>query len=252
MDQTSRPKKTQKKDALSRIPRYLQVATALRQRINSGQWTVGSKIATLEQLENEFQVARVTIRQAVDLLQQEGLLKSEQGRGTFVIKSQGPGRWLQLATDWHSLMEPIKHNTLKLLPVETPYPPRIEAAEGIPAAAYAHIYSLQLRGEQPYALVRVHVAKDIYDRAPETFQKQVALGVLADMKDVRIARAHQTLLVGSADVHAAVDLRLPFGAPVVEARCVVSDVDERVIYVGEIVYRGDVVRINIELLNGER
>ncbi len=131
MDQSSKPKKAAKKDALSRIPRYLQVATALRQRINTGQWTVGEKIATLEQLENEFQVARVTVRQAVDLLQQEGLLKSEQGRGTFVTKSQGPGRWLQLATDWHSLMEPIKHNTLKHLPIETIHQPRIEFRGGL-------------------------------------------------------------------------------------------------------------------------
>jgi GntR family transcriptional regulator len=252
MDQSSKPKKAAKKDALSRIPRYLQVATALRQRINTGQWTVGEKIATLEQLENEFQVARVTVRQAVDLLQQEGLLKSEQGRGTFVTKSQGPGRWLQLATDWHSLMEPIKHNTLKHLPIETIHQPRIESEEGSPAESYAHIYSLQLRDDQPYALARVHVAQDIYDRSPEAFQKQVALGVLADMEDLKIARAHQMLSVGSADVYAAVHLRLPFGAPVVEARCIVKDANERIVYVGEIVYRGDVVRINIELLNGER
>jgi hypothetical protein len=40
-------KKTTASDTLSRIPRYLQVATALRQRINSGQWAVGEKIATL-------------------------------------------------------------------------------------------------------------------------------------------------------------------------------------------------------------
>ncbi len=72
------------------------------------------------------------------------------------------------------------------------------------------------------------------------------------MEDLKIARAHQMLSVGSADVYAAVHLRLPFGAPVVEARCIVKDANERIVYVGEIVYRGDVVRINIELLNGER
>jgi GntR family transcriptional regulator len=250
MDQSSKAKKTPRKDALSRIPRYLQVATALRQRIHSGQWAVGGKIATLEQLEHEFRVARVTIRQAVDLLQQEGLLKSEQGRGTFVTRSQAPVRWVQLATDWDALMAPIKDNTLQHLPIETGYPPRIEAGEGTPAASYDQIYSLQLREEQPYALARVYVAKDIYDKAPEAFQKQVALGVLADIKGIKIAHAHQTLQVGCADVHAAVHLRLPFGAPVVEVHCIVTDVDDRVIYVGDIVYRGDVVRMKIELLRG--
>ena len=69
-------------DADSRVPRYLQVASALRRRIRDGRWAVGDKIATLEELEREFGVARVTVRQAIDLLQGEGLVKSFQGRGT--------------------------------------------------------------------------------------------------------------------------------------------------------------------------
>jgi GntR family transcriptional regulator len=238
-------------DALSRIPRYLQVATALRQRINSGYWAVGEKIATLEQLEKEFQVARVTVRQAVDLLQHEGLLRSEQGRGTFVTKSAAIGRWLQLATDWDSLIRPIKRNTLTHLPIDHEHMPRIEEDEGTAADAYAYIYSLQNRGDQPFALARVHVAKDIYDPSAPAFKSHVALAVIADMPEAKIARAHQTLSVGSADIHAANYLRLPFGAPVVEARCIVTDIDDRVIYVGEITYRGDVVCINIEMLNND-
>ncbi len=239
-------------DALSRIPRYLQVATALRHRINSGQWQVGEKISTLEQLEAEFQVARVTIRQAVDVLQQEGLLKSEQGRGTFVTKSPSPGRWLQLATDWDSLIRPIKRNTLNHLTIEQKYKPRIAEGEGNPADDYHLIYSQQLRDEQPYGLARVHVATDVYERAAEEFETRIALAVIAEMDDLPVSRAHQTLSVGSADVYAARHLLIPFGSPVVEARCIVKDMDDRVIYVGEIVYRGDVVRINIELLNEDR
>ena len=63
---------------------------------------VGDKIATLEELEREFNVARVTVRQAIELLQSEGLLKSHQGRGTFVTKTVEHDRWLQLATDWEN------------------------------------------------------------------------------------------------------------------------------------------------------
>src|SRR6516162_7903268 len=72
--------------AHSRIPRYLQVASVLRRRIRDGVWGVGSKISTIEELEREFRVARVTVRQAIDLLQTEGLVKPVQGRGTFVTK----------------------------------------------------------------------------------------------------------------------------------------------------------------------
>ena len=63
-----------------------------------------------------------------------------------------------------------------------------------------------------------------------------------------IARAHQTLSVGAADVETARHLRLPLNAPTVEARCVVTDRRGVAIYVGEIIYRGDVVHLDIELI----
>ena len=75
-------------DADSRIPRYLRVASVLRRRIRDGHWAVGERIATLEALEREFGVARVTVRQAIDMLQSEGLVKSFQGRGTFVTDAR--------------------------------------------------------------------------------------------------------------------------------------------------------------------
>ena len=68
----------------SPIPRYAQLADLLRQRIARGLWRTGERCRSLEELMREFDVARVTVRQAVDLLAREGLLSAQQGRGTFV------------------------------------------------------------------------------------------------------------------------------------------------------------------------
>jgi GntR family transcriptional regulator len=237
-------------DADSRVPRYLQVASALRRRIRDGRWAVGDKIATLEELEREFDVARVTVRQAIELLQSEGLLKSHQGRGTFVTKTVEHDRWLQLATDWESLIAPIRDHVPELLTSDTDgdTTPRIEEGDGIPAPAYVAIRSVQKRGGKPYAYARVHVAKHIYARAPKAFASRVALAVLSDMKGLGIARAHQTVVVGAADVDTAQHLGVPLNAPTAEARCIVADKDGVAIYVGEITYPGDYVRLNIELI----
>ena len=89
----------------SRVPLYLQVASVMRQRINSGYWADGEQISTLEELEEEFSLARVTIRQAIELLRAEGLLQAQQGRGTFVSGRAVNNRWLDLATDFDSLVE---------------------------------------------------------------------------------------------------------------------------------------------------
>jgi GntR family transcriptional regulator len=242
-------KASRRADAIGRLPRYLQVASALRRRIHDGVWQLGDKIATLKQLEREFDVARVTVRQSIQLLQAEGLLKSYQGRGTFVTGMLKNERWLQLATDWDNLIAPIRENVIERLPGAKKAAPVISAENGRRAAAYTFIRSVQKRGDEPYAFARVHIATHIHARAPKLFARRPALAVLAEMKGIDIAHAHQTVSVSAADIEAATYLGTALNAPTAEARCVVTDTDNVVIYVGEITYRGDVVRLNIELID---
>lgn len=239
-------------DAGSRVPRYLQVASALRRRISEGFWPVGGRIATLEELEEEFGVARVTVRQAIDLLASEGLVKSHQGRGTFVTKAPDTDRWLQLATDWQSLVAPIRDNIPHPLPPLPDLPPRIEDGDGNPADNYVFLRSIQKRAGKPFAYARIHIAKHVHQRAPKAFATRVALAVLSEIKNLELSRAHQTLAIGAADIEAARLLEIPLNAPTAEARCVVADASGTIIYVGEITYPGDCVRLNIELIPGAR
>ena len=235
-------------DAGSRIPRYLQVASVLRRRIRDGRWAVGDKIATLEELEREFGVARVTVRQAIDLLQGEGMVKSFQGRGTFVTKAPDNDRWIQLATDWDSLIAPIRNNVPHPLPAGQQPPPRLEEGDGAPAPAYVFLRSVQKQAGRTYAYARVHLAKHIHARAPKLFASRVALAVLSELKGLEISRAHQTLAIGAADMEAAQALGIALNAPTAEARCVVADASGTVVYIGEITYPGDRVHLNIELI----
>lgn len=241
-----------RQDADSRVPRYLQVASVLRRRIRDGHWAVGDKIATLEELEREFGVARVTVRQAIDLLQGEGLVKSFQGRGTFVTKAIENDRWIQLATDWESLIAPIRDNVPHLLPSDPQPAPRIEDGDGLPAPAYVFLRSIQKHADKPYAYARVHIAKHVHAKAPKQFSTRVALAVLSEMKGLAISRAHQTLAIGAADIETARYLEIALNAPTAEARCIVTDSSGVVVYVGEITYPGDCVLLNIELIAQER
>ena len=69
----------------SRSPLYLQVAEILRQRLERGLWPSGTLLPTLNELVEEFSVAKITVRQAVMLLVNEGYLESKRGKGTIVI-----------------------------------------------------------------------------------------------------------------------------------------------------------------------
>jgi GntR family transcriptional regulator of arabinose operon len=68
-------------------PLYIQVSDILRQRILEGVWEDGAVIPPECQLCQEFAIARGTLRQALNKLDQESFLRREQGRGTFVTWS---------------------------------------------------------------------------------------------------------------------------------------------------------------------
>src|SRR4051794_28183739 len=140
----------------SRVPLYIQVASVMRQRISARQWRPGQKISTLAELEQEFQVARVTVRQAIDILREEGLLRCQQGRGTFVAEKPPSRHWFKLATDWNVLIATIKDNVPRQLKVDNaPAMPVLQEGEGVLAPDYVFLRSVQFKEGEPYGIVNL-------------------------------------------------------------------------------------------------
>lgn len=66
-------------------PLYRQLAAVLRERITDGTYPANRRIPSEAQLATEFGVHRSTVRQALDILREEGRIVGVQGRGTFVM-----------------------------------------------------------------------------------------------------------------------------------------------------------------------
>ncbi len=73
---------------MARLPMYRKIADAIREKISSGDYKVGTALPTEAQLREEFSVSRVTVRQAIKLLVENGELESKQGSGTYVKESK--------------------------------------------------------------------------------------------------------------------------------------------------------------------
>ncbi|MHA2789628.1 GntR family transcriptional regulator [Corynebacterium sp. S7] len=71
---------------MARKSAYVAIAEVLRRRIESREYEPGDRLPAERELVAEFDVARMTIRHALDLLQMEGLIDRRRGRtgGTFV------------------------------------------------------------------------------------------------------------------------------------------------------------------------
>lgn len=231
---------------------YAQVAAVLRQRIRSGAWRPGAQLPTLESLSAEFGVARVTLRQALGLLEREGLIWRRRGRGTFVTEDASV-QWLHVGSSWEELVHSLEGNWARPIDSEdVAQVPGFEERDGLPAPNYRHLRRVHGREARAHALVDLYLDRRLYDMTPKRFDKEMLIPVLEELPSVRIADARQTLSIGTADHAVAAALDIPIGAPVGLMRRVLKDDVGTVIYVGDVAYRGDVVKIEIDLERGRQ
>ncbi len=70
------------------LPVYIQIHNDLKQKIEAGSWQVGTRIPSERKLAETYHVSRMTLRQAVQTLIDEGLLRRAIGSGTFVTNQK--------------------------------------------------------------------------------------------------------------------------------------------------------------------
>lgn len=70
---------------MSQLQRYAEIASHLRSQITAGELSPGDELPSEAELCRQFATARGTVRQAVALLRQEGMVSSGQGRRSRVL-----------------------------------------------------------------------------------------------------------------------------------------------------------------------
>ncbi|WZU00109.1 GntR family transcriptional regulator [Erysipelothrix sp. D19-032] len=83
---------------------YLEVAQQIKKDILSGRYPVGSYIPTERELEEMFVVSKITVRNAVEILSNEGYLEKKSGKGTTVLSNRLFNR-LSKANSFSSILE---------------------------------------------------------------------------------------------------------------------------------------------------
>ncbi|MGM0239952.1 winged helix-turn-helix domain-containing protein [Enterococcus sp. AZ103] len=73
---------------MHRTPKYVQVYNQILLMIKRSQFAPGSKLPSEEKLTNDFNVSRVTLRTALSLLKEDGVISSIHGQGHFVTMTE--------------------------------------------------------------------------------------------------------------------------------------------------------------------
>ena len=230
-------------------PLYSRIAMLMRQRILGGQWRPESQIPTIEELMAEFGASRVTIRLALDMLERDGLIERFRGRGTFVTDRAAGLYRIRLGQEWRSLIEALEGTIPRLL--ETVEDVRPQGDEGLGecslAESYIRLKRVHVRQNIAFAVMHIHLDRRWYAQAVDRFNHELIIPVLQSLDGLKIGSAHQSLSIGCAEPDIAAHLGVPIGVPVGMLRRVICDENDVAVYVGDYTYRGDMVRMEVDL-----
>lgn len=124
------------------IPYHYQLRELLRDEIAAGRWEVGERLPSERELCETFNLSRTTVREAIDALVNEGLLRREKGRGTFVAEPKILESLLQTPIGFmDSMLEQGYHVETRVLRMEIVPVPRTIAHE------------LRLRSDEPVTVI---------------------------------------------------------------------------------------------------
>lgn len=205
-----------------RIALYLRVANSLRGRIADGEWRPATQLPIIKDLAKKYRVSLVTVRQALGILAGDGLVEGGQGRGTFVretVRSVRDNPNLRAAINDRLALPP--GTTIKILGRETTTDlPDDLAPDDVPRhPKYVCIRKLHLQDGEPFAVITVTVAQQIYRLFPKGADKTTKiLRLLMDYGQLVLSRSRIELVVTYADSEMSTLLQCPVMAALVRIR----------------------------------
>ena len=232
------------------VPRYHQIAEALRARISAGGLTAGQRLDNQRQLAQSFGVTLMTLRQALDVLAREGLITRRHGLGTFVAPPPVDYDILQfrtLAGDLSAVGEDVATRFLRSRfgRADRRVAQELGLAEG---ARMFVLERLRLVDGQPLSFQVSHLPAAIGEEAAKADLTVTPLRhVLSFKLGIEITAARETVSAETLPARAARELGCAAGAPCFRSDRVSTDAESHPIVYDRVFIPGDRFRITRQL-----
>jgi GntR family transcriptional regulator len=202
------------------------------------------------ELSEQFAVSRMTARQALTELANEGVLRREQGRGTFVAEPKLEQRLTRLtgfSEDMHRRGLISGARVLQLTQIAAT--PLVATALHLePGAPVMLLERLRLAQGQPMAIEASHLHFSGYQELlQQEFTDTSLYSLLAHSHDILPTRAEQQVEASICQPRERELLGLPAGAPVLRNRRITYDQHDHPFEYAISVYRGDRYILYVEL-----
>lgn len=234
-------------DKSSPIPVYYQLKQAFLENIQKGIWCEGQCIESERQLSERYNVSRMTIRQALGELVQEGMLVREKGKGTFVCEHKVQQK------DMMSFSEIVK-NSNKTLKTKVLEFEQIDTPEDLlsffPYDKLYRINRMRIVNGEAVANEIVYIPCQYSGRIDEHMLEGSLFEILA-------GRGYEVDYCESSIQAVLIDKRLKqlfnitYEAPLLKTINKTFTKDERVLFLEEAIYRSDKYILQVNMLRRE-
>lgn len=236
-------------------PKYENAYRVILGRLKAGRYPVGGRMPTEGELAKHFDVSRVTIRRALDMLVQDGYVESKQGSGYRVL-TISPASDTCLTSFTDATLRAGKEPTSRFMSLTHYAPGAPEIAnlpEDMPETEITRIVRLRLVDGRPAMLVVTFAPRGLLKDAiqadfPETGPGQSILRILSDRFGLDWSAACEDISPVLADAHLAETFETEVGQPLLKQACSAFDETGGVVF-HEDVYRAGSVSFNLSQSN---
>jgi GntR family transcriptional regulator len=206
------------KSRVSPFPLYFKVMLEIRENILSGKWSPGFRTPGELELARQFGVSVITIRQALGQLVQEGYVRRERAKGTFVNWTGPLRQSINLEVEAEDLVTLNRYGTsFKLIAIGPIDPPK-EIRQDFRLAANENVtrmIRLRMSNGHPLAYVVSYVPARIASRISEKrLARQPLSNAIEASCRIKITGVKHRVAARLSDSEVAAQLEIPGGSPV--------------------------------------
>jgi GntR family transcriptional regulator len=226
-----------------RRTRYQEIADELRTRLATGELGAGRLLPSESELSNDYAASRVTVRRALEVLRDEGLVDSRQGFGWFVAADPVRQALGRLGTIESQLAAEGVHSERRVLDFRfVAAPARVRKI--LDCETVLRVRRLNLADGEPFALVTVW-CPEAY--GAELSRADVERSPFYELIGVELGGAVQSIGAAAASAHDAELLGIPPASPVLRCERTTSSIDGRPVLVSEHVFPAHLTEFVVDL-----
>ena len=235
----------------SSVPLYIQLKELLQAAIQDGTFAPGSRLPSERELAQRYTVSRMTARQALQLLAQEGLTYSRVGKGTYAREPKIPQELQALTSFTEEMAHLGMQASSRVLRAEIQRSP-LDIAQRLglrPGADVVVLVRVRCANDEPMALEHAYLDYSICPGILEhnDFSHASLYQVLRQEYGLSAIRAEQMIDTRMPDSREVELLHINTHTPVLNIERMTFDSDGRSIELVQSVYRGDKYRFHVFL-----